>query len=132
MPFSWSASGLRTVFGCDLEFLESGVAQVRNVAPQQGLALGTNAQWTVGDARWGVEEKTLRLRLKHGGFCVGDCDLEDGSLDLALPVFKRSDDSLLLSSREGIMSIIAYRFLLRKERRIVGTWTVVPAEGPQV
>ena len=66
---------------------------------------------------------TLRCVLAHTGLSISDCILEAGDLYLSIPFFQPST----VSSKEGLLSIIAYRFVVRKERRLVGVFF---AEGP--
>ena len=54
---------------------------------------------------------------------MSDCVLEAGELYLSIPFFPPAT----VSKKEGLLSIIAYRFGIRKERRLVGVFF---AEGP--
>ena len=56
---------------------------------------------------------------------MSDCVLEAGELYLSIPLFPPAT----VSRKEGLLSIIAYRFGIRKERRLVGVFF---AEGPLV
>ena len=56
---------------------------------------------------------------------MDDCVLEAGELYLSLPAFA---GGAAVSRKEGLMSIIAYRFAVRKERRLVGVWFAEPIE----
>mmetsp|Transcript_21458 Transcript_21458/g.27785 ORF Transcript_21458/g.27785 Transcript_21458/m.27785 type:complete len:168 (+) Transcript_21458:890-1393(+) len=122
MPSRWAASGERVLFTFDIAWNADSTASILNCRPLQGLALGTSTKWNIQkDALYTIDGSTLRLKVKHDGFSVGDCDLDPGDLYLALPIF-----GSVLSSKPGIMTIIAYRLLIRKERRIVGIWQVSP------
>jgi len=128
MPPRWAVEN-RALFSMDLMFREPSLCEVSNVRPASGLALGLQTRWDVESATWVLDGSTLRVSLSHGGFCVGDCALDAGTVDLALPAFP-SKDALLLSSREGIMSIVAYRAFVRRERRMVGVWFATPLVTP--
>ena len=65
-----------------------------------------------------------RVVLAHGGLSVDDCVLEPGEVYLSLPVFPGG----AVSRKEGLMSIIAYRLVVRKERRLVGVWFAEPVD----
>ena len=88
----------------------------------RGLALATNAKFPVESASWRVDSdkggSTLRCLLTHGGLSVSDCVLEAGELYLSIPLFPPAT----VSRKEGLLSIIAYRFGIRKERRLVGVF----------
>ena len=95
--------------------------------PLRGLALATGAKFPIEQASWRIDSdkggSTLRCVLAHGGLSVSDCLLEAGELYLSIPFFPPST----ISRKEGLLSIIAYRFGIRKERRLVGVFF---AEGP--
>ena len=80
----------------------------------------SQASWRVDTDKGG---STLRCLLTHGGLAVSDCVLEALELYLSIPFFPPST----ISRKEGLLSIIAYRFGIRKERRLVGVFF---AEGP--
>ena len=80
----------------------------------------SQASWRVDTDKGG---STLRCLLKHDGLAVPDCVLEPGDLYLSIPFFPPAT----VSRKEGLLSIIAYRFGIRKERRLVGVFF---AEGP--
>jgi len=126
MPPRWASYG-RTEFAVDLRYEADGsVAVVDGPRPLRGLALGTGATWTVTGGAWTVDGPTLRVRLAHDGLAVADCVLDAGDLDLAIPIFPNG----LVSAKEGLMSIVAYRFVVRKERRLVGVWFATPEAPP--
>lgn len=112
----------------DLRYEEDGsVTVVDGPRPLRGLALGTNYKWTINGAAWKIDsdkktkQSTLRLAIEHGGLDVADCVLEPGEVYLSIPIFL-GQDTATVSRKEGLMSIIAYRFVVRKERRLVGVW----------
>lgn len=115
----WAAE-TRAEFAAKATWRCGGIVEIEDVRPTRGLALGQGTVWKVEpECKYAVDKAgTLRVRLDHQGFSVGDCDMPQGFVDLAIPIFGNS----VVSSKEGIMSIIAYRFGIRKERRIVGTW----------
>ena len=128
MPPRWAVNAGRTEYTLDLTFEDAGVATVSSPArPLRGLALATGAKFPVESASWRVESdkggSTLRCLLTHSGLAVSDCILEPGDLYLSIPFFPPAN----VSRKEGLMSIIAYRFGIRKERRLVGVFF---AEGP--
>ena len=128
MPPRWAINAGRTEYTLDLTFEDAGVATVASPArPLRGLALATNAKFPVERASWRVDSdkggSTLRCLLTHGGLSVSDCELEAGELYLSIPFFPPAT----VSRKEGLLSIIAYRFGIRKERRLVGVFF---AEGP--
>mmetsp|Transcript_11692 Transcript_11692/g.34802 ORF Transcript_11692/g.34802 Transcript_11692/m.34802 type:complete len:218 (-) Transcript_11692:924-1577(-) len=128
MPPRWAQYG-RTEFGLDLRYEDDGSATVVDgPRPLRGLALATGASFPVERAAWKVDTdrggSTLRVVLAHGGLSVDDCVLEPGELYLSIPVFPGGT----VSRKEGLMSIIAYRLVVRKERRLVGVWFATPVE----
>ena len=128
MPPRWAINAGRTEYTLDLTFEDAGVATVASPArPLRGLALATNAKFPVERASWRVDKdkggSTLRCLLEHDGLAVSDCVLEAGELYLSIPFFPPAT----VSKKEGLLSIIAYRFGIRKERRLVGVFF---AEGP--
>lgn len=128
MPPRWAATSGRTEFTLDLAFEDDGVATVASLArPLRGLALATQTRLPIESATWRVDSdksgSTLRCVLAHTGLSISDCILEAGDLYLSIPFFP----TLTVSSKEGLLSIIAYRFVVRKERRLVGVFF---AEGP--
>lgn len=110
MPLTWHANGTATV---------------GDVQALRGLALGSGATWTVNNATWVRPRGALRVQLEHDGFGVGDVILEPGTLDLAISAVNLPNNVTLIK-RDGIATIIAYRWFVRKERRIVGTWYATP------
>ena len=123
MPPRWAINAGRTEFTLDLAFEDSGVATVASPArPLRGLALATGAKLPVERASWRVDSdkggSTLRCLLEHDGLAVSDCVLEAGELYLSIPFFPPAT----VSKKEGLLSIIAYRFGIRKERRLVGVF----------
>ena len=127
MPPRWAVNAGRTEFTLDLTFEEDGCASCSTPRPLRGLALATNAKFPVERASWRVDSdkggSTLRCLLTHGGLAVSDCVLEAGEIYLSIPFFPPAT----VSKKEGLLSIIAYRFGIRKERRLVGVFF---AEGP--
>ena len=128
MPPRWAVNAGRTEFTLDLAFEDGGVATVASPArPLRGLALATGAKFPIEQASWRVDNdkggSTLRCLLTHGGLSVSDCELEPGDLYLSIPFFPPAT----VSRKEGLLSLIAYRFGIRKERRLVGVFF---AEGP--
>lgn len=117
----WAAE-TRAEFAAKASWREGGIVQLDDVRPTRGLALGLGTKWNIDSCNYLIDKGTLRLRIVHGGFSVGDCTLDKGAVDLAIPIFGDG----LISSKEGIMTIVAYRFGIRKERRIVGTWRATP------
>ena len=122
MPPRWAINAGRTEFTLDLTFEEDGCASCSTPRPLRGLALATNAKFPVERASWRVDSdkggSTLRCLLTHGGLSVSDCELEPGDLYLSIPFFPPAT----VSRKEGLLSIIAYRFGIRKERRLVGVF----------
>ena len=122
MPPRWAVNAGRTEFTLDLTFEEDGCASCSTPRPLRGLALATNAKFPVESASWRVDSdkggSTLRCLLTHGGLSVSDCELEPGDLYLSIPFFPPAT----VSRKEGLLSIIAYRFGIRKERRLVGVF----------
>ena len=128
MPPRWAVNAGRTEFTLELAFEDAGVATVSSPArPLRGLALATGAKFPVERASWRVDSdkggSTLRCLLEHSGLAIQDCVLEAGELYLSIPFFPPAT----VSRKEGLLSIIAYRFGIRKERRLVGVFF---AEGP--
>lgn len=137
MPPRWALYG-RTEFALDLRYGDDGTVEIADgPRPLRGLALGTGARWTVDGGRWKVDtdkrsgQSTLRIVLAHRGLEVADCVLEAGDIYLSIPLFlSRPGSSAVVSSKEGLMSIIAYRFVVRKERRLVGVWFASAKDPP--
>lgn len=125
MDRRWAASGARAEFSMPLTWQADGTATVGDVRPVRGLALGSGATWTVNNATWTRPRGGLKVQLEHDGFAVGDVILEPGTLDLAISAVKLPTNVTLIK-RDGIATIIAYRWFVRKERRIVGTWYATP------
>mmetsp|Transcript_22867 Transcript_22867/g.71668 ORF Transcript_22867/g.71668 Transcript_22867/m.71668 type:complete len:223 (+) Transcript_22867:258-926(+) len=128
MPPRWSQSG-RHEFTLDVRTEDDGTATiVEPPRPVRGLALATGIKWAVDRAAWRVDQDrgacTLRMVLEHQGLEVSDCVLDPGELSLAIPFFPPAT----ISRKEGLMSIIAYRFVVRKERRLVGVWFAEPLD----
>ena len=127
MPPRWAVNAGRTEFTLDLTFEEDGCASASTPRPLRGLALATGTKFPIEQASWRIDTdkggSTLRCLLTHGGLAVSDCVLEAGELYLSIPFFPPST----VSKKEGLLSIIAYRFGIRKERRLVGVFF---AEGP--
>ncbi|KAJ1462347.1 hypothetical protein M885DRAFT_557116 [Pelagophyceae sp. CCMP2097] len=118
MPPRWASSG-RAEYSLLLTWRAYGLADVSELKPLRGNAMGSDSKWKVQRATWAVDGSTLRVALDHAGLSVGDIYLKAGTVDLALPIF---GGQKMLSAKEGLMSIVAYRFFVRKERRLVGTW----------
>ena len=124
MPPRWASYG-RTEFALDLKYAAGGVVEVVDgPRPVRGLALGTNYRWGVTGGTWRVDtdaktrQSTLRVQLAHDGLSVADCVLDAGDVSLSIPVFV-GQSGTTVSRKEGLMSIVAYRLLVRKERRLV-------------
>ena len=126
MPPRWAGDD-RALFSLDLRWLSDGTAEIVEPAiPGRGLALGLGASWRVTTASWQViDGTTLRVSLCHDGLAVERIVLDAGTVDLSLPLFGGG----VLSKKEGLMSIIAYRLLVRKERRLVGVFYAKPLAG---
>ena len=127
MPPRWASYG-RTEFALDLKYAAGGVVEVVDgPRPLRGLALGTNYRWRVTGGTWRVDtdaktrRSTLRVQLAHDGLSVADCVLDAGDVSLSIPVFV-GQSGTTVSRKEGLMSIVAYRLLVRKERRLVGVF----------
>ena len=127
MPPRWANYG-RTEFELALRYEPDGaVSVVDGPRPLRGLALGTNVRWNVTRGAWKIDvdaksrQSTLRVVLQHEGLAVADCVLDAGDLYLSIPIFV-GQSGATVSRKEGLMSIIAYRFVVRKERRLVGVF----------
>ena len=102
-----------------------------SLPPLQGAFL----DFPVSAGRWRVvgafPEQRLQLRIETEGYARGDNALPPGPLYLSTNVFGRQP-----SKKPGVMSIEATRLLVRRERRMVGTFTTVaqlePDEDPSL
>ena len=126
MPPRWAINAGRTEFTLDLTFEDAGAAS-GDAPTLRVLALATGAKFPVENASWRVDA-TRRLDAEcvaHGGLSVSECELEPGDLFLSIRFFPPAT----VSRKEVLLAIIAYRFGIRKERRLVGVFF---AEGPLV
>ena len=102
-----------------------------SLPPLQGAFL----DFPVSAGRWRVvgafPEQRLQLWIETEGYARGDNALPPGPLYLSTNVFGRQP-----SKKPGVMSIEATRLLVRRERRMVGTFTTVaqlePDEDPSL
>ena len=117
MPPRWAVNAGRTEYTLDLTFEDAGAASVSTPRPLRGLALATGAKFPIEQASWRIDSdkggSTLRCLLKHDGLAVSDCVLEAGELYLSVPFFPPAT----VSRKEGLLSIIAYRFGIRNISR---------------
>ena len=123
-PQRWAQQN-RAVFSARLTILPGGRVSVADVRGAKGVAMGTGARWPMEGGRWATEGGMLRICLDHAGLEVSDVTLEAGELYLGVPYFGGRN----VSQKPGTMTIIAYRFVVRKERRIVGTFVMKAAAG---
>lgn len=121
MPPTWAASGLRIELPLLIRFEANGT-----VTP---LASGAFLDFPLAPGRWRVTgsfpNERLNFWLDTGGYSRGDNELPAGPLYFSTAVFGPQ-----ISNKQGIMSIDAVRFFVRRERRMVGTFRVI-AKVPQ-
>lgn len=116
MPPTWAASGRRIQLPLLVCFEANGT-----VTP---LSSGAFLEFPLAPGRWRVQgefpDERLQLWLDTGGYSRGDNELPAGPLYFSTAVFGPQ-----LSKKEGIMSIEAMRFFVRRERRMVGTFRAI-------
>mmetsp|Transcript_38022 Transcript_38022/g.119353 ORF Transcript_38022/g.119353 Transcript_38022/m.119353 type:complete len:228 (-) Transcript_38022:74-757(-) len=117
MPPNWASSGLRVEVPLLLELGADGTATP--------LAEGAYANVGAAPGSWEVEGEFPRERLQANvelrkGYERGDNKLPPGTkLFMSIPVFEDR-----FSARGGTLTVLQRRWLVREERRIVGTFTV--------
>lgn len=112
MPPQWAASGLRIEVPMLVALRDGGVAEV--------VRLGAFLPWSAKDrGSWEVDGPvtggTLRLLLPMGALVRGDLSLPEGDLYVAIPAWGR-----VLSRDKGVVTVLQQRWVVRRERRIVG------------
>uniref|UniRef100_A0A7S4DI47 Uncharacterized protein n=2 Tax=Lotharella globosa TaxID=91324 RepID=A0A7S4DI47_9EUKA len=121
MPPQWAASGRRMEIHMLAEFHENGDVSAR---------IGPYLDMGVHKGRWVVsEDDVLRFWLEIDGFERFDVSLPKGKLFFACNLW-----GLLLGNKStnNILTIVAKRFFVRKEKRMVGTFQAfdVPEDDP--
>ena len=121
MPPRWAASGRRVEVPLLLELGADGCATP--------VRAGKFLDFPLKPGRWRVvgtyPEQRLQLWIETDGYVRGDNVLPPGPLYLSTNVFGRQP-----SSKPGVMTIEATRLLVRRERRMVGTFKTVAAVEP--
>lgn len=123
MPPSWARSGLR--FEVPLAVQLEGGGRLHIVEE------GAFANMGAIDGRWEVKGRFPDERFQgvihlEKGYARGDNELPPGKLYLSMPAFKSQ-----LSSKEGggNLTVLQKRWLVREERRLVGTFTATAVDG---
>lgn len=124
MPMQWASSGTRLTLPLSVRFTRDGQAICRAVAPFFSDSRVSDGHMRA-EGTW--PDLTVRWDLTlTDGYERGDNSLPAGTtVYFAIKMLGSSP-----SNRGGLLSVLARRMLVRKERRLLGTFTMEPSTGP--
>ena len=115
MEAKWGAEGRRYEVPIAVALESSGAARL--------VGVGAYAQLELADGTWRVDNRTFRMELPVvQRYERGDIWLEEGvPLNFSIGFFPEAER---IAQRGGRLTIPATRFLIRREKRLVGTCVV--------